>query len=161
MSLYDARHTAGYKSSKLVQVCALLPEFHKEYPDAHITVKHVDFTGNRILFEYKDEKYFSGHHGDIEMDLDAFTVLLDDMVQDAPKKVCLGTRKCKKIDLATLDQEVPKEIIKVSFFFMMQYYDMNINDFQMYLDRLCNKADLITDDYKDYLYYSYKRRFSK
>ena len=81
MSLYDARHTAGYKSSKLVQVCALLPEFHKKYPEAHITVKHVDFTGNRIRFDYNDKKIFYSHlRGDIEMDLDSFIDLLDALV---------------------------------------------------------------------------------
>ena len=83
MSLYDARHTAGYKSSKLVQVCALLPIFHKEYPEAHITVKHVDFTGNRIRFDYNDKRIYSKLRGDIEMDLDAFIELLDALVTES------------------------------------------------------------------------------
>ena len=83
MSLYDTRHTAGYKSSKLVQVCALLPVYHKEYPEAHITVKHVDFNANRICFNYNDKRISSLLQGDIEMDLDAFIELLDALVTDS------------------------------------------------------------------------------
>ena len=83
MSLYDSRHTAGYKQSKLVQVCALIPEYHREYPEAHITVKHVDFTGNRIRFDYNDKRIYSRLRGDIEMDLDAFIELLDALVTES------------------------------------------------------------------------------
>ena len=83
MSLYDTRHTAGYKSSKLVQVCALLPEFHKEYPEAHITVKHVDFTKNKITLDYY---YGRGLHlDDFSVDLDAFIEYLDDLIGEANK----------------------------------------------------------------------------
>ena len=131
MSLYDARHTAGYKSSKLVQVCALLPEFHKEYPESHITVKHVDFTNNRILFDYKDEKHFTTLHGDIEMDLDAFIELLDSLISKDKETVK------PKVDL-------------------VKHYDIIMTTIDFLKDQFLTGKRMIVNNYLAWLYGEYQ-----
>lgn len=133
MSLYDSRHTAGYKSSKLVQVCALLPEIHKVYPDSHITVKHVDFTGNRIRFDYKDEKHFTMLHGEIEMDLDAFIDLLDSL----------------------LNEEKDKESVKPEID-LVKHYDIIITTINFLKDQFLVGQRKVVNDYLAFLYGEYQ-----
>lgn len=133
MSLYEKRNTPDYKQSKLVQVCALIPEYHREYPEAHITVKHVDFTGNRILFDYKDEKHFTGLHGDIEMDLDAFIDLLESLV-------------CKEKDKETVKPKID----------LVKHYDIIMTTIEFLKAQIVVGQRKVVHDYLTWLYSEYQ-----
>ena len=102
-----------------------------------------------FLFDYEDKKHFTGLHGDIEMDLDAFIDLLVSLInKDESKEI---------EDVVTFDKD---KWIRSTVQFIRDKHGMNKSDFASFLDHLV-KWELISKDYGFMFFNMNEWRFSK